>query len=68
MKANDQKTCPRCRQTFECGLSQSHETCWCFDCPRMMPVVENADCLCPDCLKAEITSRMKSERQASNRR
>lgn len=36
---------------------QGHQACWCFECPRVVPVVEEADCLCPDCLRTEIAER-----------
>jgi hypothetical protein len=51
------KTCPRCQTKFECGIAQGQETCWCFDCPRVLPVVENAACLCPECLRQEIIAK-----------
>ncbi len=56
------KTCPKCETTFECGIASGQETCWCFACPRVLPVVENAGCLCPECLQREITAkRLDSE-------
>jgi hypothetical protein len=55
------KTCPKCQAKFECGLAKGQETCWCFDCPRIMPVVENAACLCPECLRKEIARALETE-------
>lgn len=51
------KTCPKCAAQFECGIANGQENCWCFDCPRILPVVENAECLCPQCLRQELRLR-----------
>ena len=41
------KTCPECRQAFECKMGG----CWCDDFPPLPPsTVPGADCLCPKCL------------------
>ena len=61
MEPRAPKTCPRCQASFECGLKEGHEACWCFECPHVMLVVEEADCLCPNCLRAEIAERTSPE-------
>lgn len=65
METNPQnpKTCPRCQATFDCGIANGQDTCWCFDCPRVLPVVENAACLCPECLRKEITTKRLDENE-----
>ncbi len=51
--------CVRCGASFGCGAKAGHETCWCMDLPKILPVGEES-CLCPDCLKAEIARRQAS--------
>ena len=44
------KTCRKCNESFTCG---GDEKCWCMDEPILVEL-NGEDCLCPDCLKAEI--------------
>ena len=50
------KTCPRCNSLFSCYTGN----CWCNELPQIMPLNDNEDCLCPDCLKKEIDNRIKA--------
>ncbi|WP_295655371.1 hypothetical protein [uncultured Mucilaginibacter sp.] len=47
------KNCPRCGAGFGCCTNN----CWCSELPNIMPLVDNEDCLCYDCLKAEIEKK-----------
>lgn len=49
-----QKTCSFCAAAFGCGATDSTKTCWCAELPHVMPFPGNGDCLCPDCLKAQV--------------
>ena len=57
--------CARCEQTFECGIEQGRSTCWCYELPHILPVCEEAKCLCPDCLKKEIEA-FKNQKNGPN--
>jgi hypothetical protein len=47
--ASRRLTCSGCGAEFTCGLSA---TCWCADESFRLPMPgDNADCLCPDCLR-----------------
>lgn len=46
--------CVRCGTEFGCGAAEGRERCWCADLPPVMPVTDEG-CLCPDCLKKEIS-------------
>ena len=49
------KSCPRCGTAFGC----CSENCWCSELPNIMPLVDNEDCLCYDCLKKEIDNKVE---------
>ncbi len=51
------ETCSECGESFGCGNVEGKTSCWCADLPAVMPVTD-AGCLCPKCLKAEITRRV----------
>jgi uncharacterized protein len=51
------KTCPKCQAKVECGIANGQESCWCFNLPRVLPLVENAACLCPECLQKQIAAK-----------
>lgn len=51
------ETCAACGELFGCGNVEGKTSCWCADLPAVMPV-EGAGCLCPKCLKAEISRRV----------
>lgn len=54
------ETCVRCGARFGCGRTEKKKTCWCAELPLVMPVPkEGNECLCPDCLKAEIVARTR---------
>jgi prepilin-type N-terminal cleavage/methylation domain-containing protein/prepilin-type processing-associated H-X9-DG protein len=55
------KTCPNCGKTFSCHAGGTSGTCWCNDLPPLPPV-PGRDCLCPDCLKAEVEKREQQKR------
>jgi hypothetical protein len=50
-------TCVVCGDCFGCGNEEKKAPCWCADLPAVMPV-SDAGCLCPKCLKAEVTRRV----------
>ena len=44
-----------CGAVFVCGREAGHETCWCFEKSRLVPVpAADASCLCPSCLDKAI--------------
>jgi hypothetical protein len=47
------KICSRCDTVFSCYM----ENCWCSKLPNIMPMSENEDCYCPECLKKMITEK-----------
>lgn len=49
-----EKTCPRCRGGFVCGMAAGEQMCWCAELPPVLPVPLDMQtgCLCPDCLRA----------------
>ena len=49
--------CVACGETFGCGNVEGKTSCWCADLPAVMPVTDEG-CLCPKCLRAEITRRV----------
>jgi hypothetical protein len=49
--------CIRCGTEFGCGNIEGRGVCWCAELPPVMPVTDEG-CLCPPCLKAEITARV----------
>ena len=51
------ETCADCGESFGCGNVEGTTSCWCSDLPAVMPVTGKG-CLCPKCLKAEISRRV----------
>src|SRR5712691_4028418 len=51
------KRCSRCAAEFVCGADSETWRCWCAELPPIMPVT-NEGCLCPKCLRKEITSQL----------
>jgi uncharacterized protein (TIGR00290 family) len=49
-----QKKCVQCGVPFSCHT----KTCWCGELPRIMPVENITDCLCPACLKSAINKKL----------
>ena len=49
------KICVSCGIPFSCYTSG----CWCADLPMIMPMENITDCLCPNCLKAEINRKLE---------
>jgi hypothetical protein len=52
--------CAGCGATFECGSGGRGGACWCTDenLRLPMPAAEDAECLCPICLRAAALSRL----------
>jgi len=48
------KTCLVCGAEFQCGITETNNTCWCTALPNIVPMPNAGDCLCPRCLKAKI--------------
>jgi hypothetical protein len=59
------KTCSNCGVAFECGATEADGSCWCSALPNIVPISENEDCLCPDCLKIKI-SEMEANKVANS--
>jgi hypothetical protein len=51
------KICPKCGSSFTCTPAD----CWCSTLPPIMPMIENAECYCPDCLNAIIKDKLAAE-------
>ena len=49
------EACARCGATFECGMKAGVEHCWCADLPPIAPSAAFTSCLCPRCLRDEIS-------------
>lgn len=50
------KHCSSCNASLQCTVSQD---CWCASYPALLPIDESAGCLCPDCLKIQLVSRIE---------
>jgi hypothetical protein len=48
------KVCPGCQTQFSCCINQ----CWCSELPKIIPLTDNAECYCPDCLKTIIEDKI----------
>lgn len=48
------KVCVQCGIPFSCYT----QGCWCGELPRIMPMENITDCLCPGCLKSEINKKL----------
>lgn len=53
----DPSRCPLCRQANQCGMADGTGTCWCFDSPVPLKILEQVPsevsacaCLCRTCL------------------
>jgi hypothetical protein len=57
------KTCTNCGSVFGCGATEPDGTCWCSALPRVVPLTEGAECLCPVCLaeKIKVIQQQQSE-------
>lgn len=53
------KVCVNCGIPFSCYTSG----CWCADLPAIMPMENITDCLCPNCLTAEINRKLEGNNQ-----
>lgn len=51
------KTCPKCDATFTC----SPVDCWCSSLPPVMPLIPDAGCYCPACLKVMIDMKLAAD-------
>ena len=51
------ESCAACGEAFGCGSVEGKTSCWCADLPAVMPV-EGKGCLCPKCLRSEISRRI----------
>ena len=55
-------TCARCSTAFDCGSGGAAGGCWCMDedyrlpMPSPVPSPAAGDCLCPACLRVEVTA------------
>ncbi len=54
VKKNKLKVCPLCQATFICNPS----VCWCSNLPEKLPMLDNGDCYCPNCLEAIVDKKM----------
>jgi hypothetical protein len=64
---NGTRTCPRCNQTFTCGLSAHLEKCWCFDRPHVIDMKDASreGCVCPACLDKQIAAIQARDKEAN---
>ena len=51
------KQCERCKTVFSCYTTN----CWCNELPQIMPLPENENCLCPECLKITIDYKIEAQ-------
>lgn len=58
MNTVTEKTCRFCQKTFGCGNPSQEISCWCNALPPLFSLDDNADCLCPDCLKKEAIKKI----------
>lgn len=57
-------SCLKCGSPVDCGLAQGRKTCWCAELPAVMSLTGNPkDCLCRDCLEAEVSARITVEKK-----
>ncbi|RMG85766.1 MAG: hypothetical protein D6712_08895 [Chloroflexi bacterium] len=62
------RKCPRCGTLFACHIAAGHESCWCFDLPKTVPLTganfpdepRYEGCLCPNCLRQWLTIQQKN--------
>ena len=52
------KPCPECRAGFFCGPRPDTGRCWCDELPALIAPTSDAECLCPDCLKAKLARKI----------
>ena len=45
-----QQICVTCKTNFQCEVEKANN-CWCAQLPAILPIGEEASCLCPTCLK-----------------
>ncbi len=57
------KTCSICGKPFPCH-SEGGGKCWCNEFPPLLPV-PGRDCLCPDCLKAEVKKAIDAKEKSA---
>lgn len=57
--------CPQCQHEFACDIAQGRDKCWCMNYPAVLPVIETAKCLCPDCLSQAISDLREKVQQSS---
>lgn len=62
-----ERACPRCGQTFTCGLAAHQEKCWCFELPHIISMKDASreGCICPSCLQKQIDEIQAREKQAN---
>ena len=49
--------CPNCERHFTCDIANVCASCGCMSLPAVLPVSEDAKCLCQECLEKAIASR-----------
>ncbi|HTL80982.1 MAG TPA: hypothetical protein VL651_04730 [Bacteroidia bacterium] len=54
------RKCPECEVAFEC--CNTERGCWCEELPNLIPLTENAECLCKNCLEKKIDGVMRDKR------
>jgi hypothetical protein len=67
MNTSEQKSCPRCGQTFGCGVNSLEKDCWCASLPGALARPEsNVDCFCPKCLSKMIDQQIFANNPPTN--
>jgi hypothetical protein len=47
------KVCPQCNASFVCNPAN----CWCSNLPQKLPMFDNGDCYCHDCMKEVVDKK-----------
>ena len=58
MEETGGRVCERCGAKFVCDMAAGKSSCWCFELPRVMPVIPSTSCLCPKCLETAVKQQI----------
>lgn len=59
----EKKQCPNCGGPLGC-MANAIQACWCTNYPALLEPQEGSDCLCADCLKAQLLPKIEAKQQA----
>jgi uncharacterized protein (DUF983 family) len=68
ISTNFARVCPRCGDTFSCGVANGENDCWCFALPNVISLEGDGagtarSCLCPACLSREVFGKLNTSSQ-----